>query len=752
MTHQRPEGTSPSPSTTVAPPGRLERFGALVARRPRAVLALFLAALAVAGVLGAGLFPRLQSAGFDDADAESGRASTVLGARFHVHQPILVLAVDTPAGVDSAAGSAAATALVREVGRSSGVTDVTSYWTSGRPGALRSTDGRMGEVVVGVGAADDTTRAEVGARVTALVEQLDARDPLLTVAIGGAEAVNQAINDSITGDLARAESIAIPLTFVLLLLVFGSLVSAGLPLVVALGSIVGSFFLVWVISLTTDVSIFALNLITGLGLGLGIDYALLVVTRFREELALVDDPSRDGVRAAVARTVATAGRTVIFSGATVTVVLASMMFFRQYFLRSFGYAGVAATAMAVLAAITALPAALSLLGTRIDRLRVRGRDLAPRDDGAWARVAGAVMRRPVPVLFAVITLLGVLASPVLGVSFTQTDQRALPADHPVAVTSATLATRFAGQQGSPVDVVLPGMASRATDVRQYAETLSRLPHVVTVTTPTDVVASGAVVAPNPDPRSWAAGPDARLAVVSDVEPVTNAGRDLVASIRSTAPPVPDRLVGGTAAQFTDSQSAIADRGRWALAWIALATLVLLFLFTGSVLIPVKAVLLNVLSLTATLGVLVWVFQEGHLQWLVGDFTVTGGVDTSMAVLVAVTAFALSMDYEVFLIARIAEEHHRGSDTQRSVTLGLQRSGRIITAAAVLLAVVFATFVTSGVTNIKQLGFGVAFAILLDATVVRGLLVPALMRLLGEANWWAPRWLTRVHGRLGLREH
>jgi len=742
-------GSDPAP--TIAAHGRLERFGALVAGRPRAVLALFVLTLAVAGVLGAGLFPRLQAAGFADPSSQSGQTAIVLADRFGVHEPILVLAVDTPAGVDSATGSAAAERLVEKVGRTSGVTDVASYWTSGRPAALRSTDGRAGEVVVGAGGADDTARADVAKRVTALVERFDASEPGLTVGVGGTEAVNAAINDAITGDLARAESIAIPLTFVLLILVFGSLVSAGLPLVVALGSVVGSFFLVWVVSLTTDVSIFALNLITGLGLGLGIDYALLVVTRFREELALSDDPSHEGVRAAVARTVATGGRTVLFSGATVTVVLASMTFFRQYFLRSFGYAGVAATAMAVLAAVTALPAALSLLGTRVDRLRVRRRDLAPRDDGAWARVAGAVMRRPVPVLLGVVALLGVLASPVLGVTFSQTDQRALPADHPVAVTSVALATRFDGQQGSPVHVVLPGAAGRAAEVRQYAETLSRLPHVITITTPTDIVRKGSVVAANPDPRSWTAGPDARLAVVSDVDPRTSAGTDLVDGIRAGASPVPDRLVGGTAAQFSDSQSAIADRGRWALAWVALATLVLLFLFTGSVLIPVKAVLLNIMSLTATLGVLVWVFQEGHLQWLVGDFTVTGAVDTSMAVLVAITAFALSMDYEVFLIARIAEEHHRGSDTQRSVTLGLQRSGRIITAAAVLLAVVFATFVTSGVTNIKQLGLGVAFAILLDATVVRGLLVPALMRLLGEANWWAPRWLTRVHGRLGLRE-
>ncbi len=738
--------TAPA-ETAVTPPTALSRLGALVARHPGRVLALFAVAVAVMGVLGASLIPRLGAAGYDDPGSESARAAAALDSTFGVRAPVAVVGVELSAGVDSGAGTAAATGLVRQVQQVPGVTSVVSYWTSGRPPGLRGRDGLTGLILVQTSATTDDDRSAVAAGVRQVSSAADATDPGLKTYVGGAETVSEALTTEITSDLARAESLAVPITFVLLLLVFGGLVAAGLPFVVALGSIVGSFFLVWLVSLTTDVSIFALNLITGLGLGLGIDYALLVVTRYREELRDGHEP-----RVAVARTVATAGRTVLFSGATVMVVLAAMMFFPQYFLRSFGYAGIAATAMAVLSAVTALPAVLSLLGRRVDRFRVLRRDLAPREVGVWSRVATLVMRRPVPVLVVVTVALLALAAPVLSISFSQADQRILPADHPAAVSADVLAQRFAGQEENPVDIVLPGAATDPAGVASYALAVSLVPGVVSVTTATQVAADGRVVGPNSRPASYVAGSDARLQVIGAVDPRTEAGRDLVRRVRAVPAPVQDRLVGGVAAEFTDSQAAIGERGRWALVWVAGATLVLLFLFTASVVIALKAVALNVLSLLATLGVLVWVFQEGHLRWLVGDFTVTGAIDTSMAVLIAVVAFALSMDYELFLISRIAEEHRRGSDTQTSVVRGLQRSGRIITAAALVLAVVFATFVTSGVTSIKQLGFGIAFAILLDATVVRGLLVPALMRLMGRANWWAPAPLVALHQRIGLREH
>lgn len=743
---ERPSGAA-SPGVPAAElRGPFAALGRFVVRRRRLTVVAFLLGLLLAGGLGSQMFSALQSAGYDDPGSESARALTATQDTFDVQDPAIVLAVASSspsAGVDDPATTAAATALVGRLGTVEGVSGTVSYWTSGKPAGLKGTDGRTGQVLLYAQGLDEAEQMTLAKDV---VDRFGGTRDGLDVQVGGFATVSDSITRNVTEDLARAESIAVPITVVLLLVVFGGLVAAGLPFIVAVGSIIGSFAVVWAVTTVTDVSVFALNLITGLGLGLGIDYALLVVNRFREELKAGHTPEDS-----VVRTVATAGRTVAVSGVTVAVVLASLLFFPQYFLKSFGYAGIAATLLAVVAAITALPAALAMLGTRVDRWKVRRGDLAPKDEGAWSAIARFVMRRPWPVLVGTVVVLGALAAPALHASFSQVDHRVLPADDPAAVASQALADRFPGQEGTPIDVVLPGAGADAGGVRDYAVALSRLDGVVRVTTPAEIVADGAVVAPNPQPQGFTAGSDVRLSVVSDIQPRTRAGQDQIAAVRAVPAPVEDRLVGGAAAQYTDSQGAIAERGVWALVWVGLATLVVLFLYTGSVLLPLKAVALNVLSLSATLGVLVWIFQDGRLQWLVGDFTVTDSVDTSMAVLIAVTAFALSMDYEVFLLSRIKEEHDAGRPTTEAVAFGLQRSGRIITAAAVLLAVVFASFVSSGVTSIKQLGFGVAFAILLDATVVRGLLVPAFMRIAGRWNWWAPRPLAAVHRRFGLSD-
>lgn len=729
--------------------GLFAAWGAFVVRRRRFVLVAFIAGLALAAALGSQMFGALKTAGYDDPGSESAAARQALERSFGVQDPVLALAVEIEAGIDDPAGAAAATRLVQALADEPGVTGSLSYWTSGRPDALRGTDERTGQVLL---YADGLDEAEQMDLARAVGEEYGGRSADgadgegVSVYVGGFAAVSDSITENVTQDLARAESIAIPITVVLLLIIFGSVVSAGLPFSVAAGAIVGSFATIWLITLATDVSVFALNLITGLGLGLGIDYALLVVNRFREELH-----AGRSVEDSVVRTVATAGRTVVVSGVTVAVVLASLTFFPQYFLKSFGYAGVAVTLLAVVTAVTALPALLAILGSRVDRWKVRRGELAPSDEGLWSRVARFVMRRPWPVLLASLALLLTLAVPALSATFSQVDARVLPASDPAATASQVLADRFPGREATPVEIVLPGSAGDVEGVREYAQNLSRLDGVTRVVTPADVVVDGVVVAPSPQPDAFTAGQDVRVEVIADVEPRSVEGQALIGDVRGIAAPSADALVGGAAAEYTDSQAAIADRGVWALAWVALATLVVLFLFTGSVLLPIKAVVLNVVSLGATLGVLVWIFQEGHLRWLVGDFTVTGTIDTSMAVLIAVTAFALSMDYEVFLLSRIKEEHDAGRDNTEAVAIGLQRSGRIVTAAAVLLAVVFASFVTSGVTSIKQLGLGVALAILVDATIVRGLLVPAFMRLAGRWNWWAPAPLARLHARVGLRE-
>lgn len=690
------------------------------------------------GIFGVQVFGAMKSEGFNYPGSDSSRAAAALDEDFGVTDPAAILAIETPTDVDTDA--AAATALLDQVAVVDGVESVISYWSTGGAPAFLGNDGRTGQAIVI--AKDGVDREELAAEIVELVsgEQGD----LVVYAFGG-EIIGNAFNDTITGDLARAESIAIPITALILLFVFGAVVAAGLPFLVAGGTILGSFLVLFLVSRFTDVSVFALNLVTGLGLALGIDYALLIINRFREELA-----AGRSVPDAVAATVGSAGRTVFVSGITVAVALASLLVFPQYFLRSFAYAGIAVSLLAIISALTAIPALLAILGKNVNRWKVRRGDLAPKDDGAWARLARFVMRRPWPVLIGTVAVLLVLAAPALGAVFGQVDERALPPDNPAAQAGEVLRERFPGNEGSPYEIVLlqPGSAA---DVQAYAEEISRLPEIDRVTTAESVIVDGAVVAPNTDPASWSTSDATRIEAVGNVRPIDPAGEALVAELRALDAPGEEALVGGVAAEWADATNAVIDR-IWIVAlWLAITTMVILFLFTGSILIPLKALMLNVLSLAATLGALVWVFQNGHLQWLTGDYTVTGTVDISTIALIAVIAFALSMDYEVFMLARIKEEHDAGASTTDAVAFGLQRTGRIITAAALLIAIVFASFLTSSATNIKQLGFGVTVAILLDATVVRALLVPAFMRIAGNANWWAPAPLRRLHARLGLRE-
>ena len=587
---------------------------------------------------------------------------------------------------------------------------------------------------------------EVEALAEPIITAFEGENDGLEVSFGGPLATGQAFGETIGEDLARAEAIAIPISLVLLLLVFGSVVAAFLPVLIAGVAIVGTFLALYLITLATDVSVFSINLATALGLGLAIDYSLFMVSRFREELA-----TGSSTEDAVARTMQTAGRTVAFSALTVAVSLAALLIFPLYFLRSFGYAGIAVVLIAGAAALFTLPALLSVLGPRVDKFRV-GR--APRADRAdrsgrfFGRLASTVMRRPIIIGAPIAILLAVLAVPFLGVSFGLPDDRSLPADSTARVVGETLRSDYPGGATSLASVVLP--RSTEEDAAAAAARISELPGVSQVDTASGSYAGGELAEP-PGPQSarYAAGDGIYLDVGSGVEPISPEGEALVRDIRdlelsSTA------LVGGDAAALVDSKSAIFGLAPFALAIIALTTFVLLFLLTGSVLVPVKAIVLNVLSLGATFGAMVWIFQDGHLSDLLG-FTPTGTLDTTTPILMFCIAFGLSMDYEVFLLSRIKEAHDLTGDTNLAVVTGLQRTGRIMTAAAAVLAVTFIAFSTSGVAFIKLMGVGLTLAILLDATIVRSLLVPAFMRLAGEANWWAPAPLRRLHQRIGINE-
>ena len=735
---------TPRRGTTVGGPpparGAFAVLGRFVFRRRWLVLVTTLLFIAASLYAGLSVFDRLKSGGFEDPSSESVRAAEVLAERFGAGGADLVVLVD-PVGdvdVDDVAATEAAVSLGERIAAEPGVAEVTSYWSTGSPG-LASTDGTSGLLIVEV----EGDEEEVEALAEPIITAYEGENDGLEVSFGGPLATGQAFGETIGEDLARAESIAIPISLVLLVLVFGSVVAAFLPVLIAGVAIVGTFLALYLITLVTDVSVFSINLATALGLGLAIDYSLFMVSRFREELA-----TGTSTEDAIARTMQTAGRTVAFSALTVAVSLGALLIFPLYFLRSFGYAGIAVVLIAGAAAMFTLPALLSVLGPRVDKFRVGRAPRADRSGQFFGRVASAVMRRPVIIAAPIAILLAVLAIPFLGVSFGLPDDRSLPADSTARLVGETLRSDYPGGATSLATVVLP----RATeeDAAAVAERVSALDGVSLVDTVTGSYTGGELDAP-PGPQSvgFAAGDAVYLEVGSAVEPLSPAGEALVGDIRDLELSGA-ALVGGEAAALVDSKSAIFGLAPVALAIIALTTFVLLFLMTGSVLVPVKAIVLNVLSLGATFGAMVWIFQDGHLSGLLG-FTATGTLDTTTPILMFCIAFGLSMDYEVFLLSRIKEAHDLTGDTNLAVVTGLQRTGRIMTAAAAVLAVTFIAFSTSGVTFIKLMGVGLTLAILLDATIVRALLVPAFMRLAGEANWWAPAPLRRLHQRIGINE-
>ncbi len=729
-------------------PRGFARLGAFTVARRRTILVVALLFVVIAGAVGGGVIARLSSGWFDDPGSASATAARELSDRFDAGPSDIVVVAGgvDGASVDSPVVAAAGQALAARLAAESGVRDVASYWSAPND-AMRSTDGTLALVTARMVESGDAAQKRAGDIAKELAG--NSPDGVLSVRVSGAPVVFSEVGSTIEKDLQRAESIAIPVTMLLMLLVFGALVASGLPAVIGAIAVLGSFLALFITTQVTSVSIFAINLVTALGIGLGIDYALFIVTRFREELAKGREPHE-----AVIRTVATAGRTVVFSGITVAIALAALLVFPQFFLRSFAYAGIATTALAVVAAVVVLPALLAVLGTRVNRFRVLRGSMEVTDHGFWYRLSRFVMARPWPILIGGVALLVALGLPFFRVTFGQTDDRVLPASAQAAQAGQLLRDKFDSRESDPLTVVAPSSTASARVVSAYAEQLSTVSGVTRVDASTGSYAKGSQVTPaTPASTRFTAttGDGTWLSVVVDVEPYSNAGKQVVTDLRAVQSPLGTTYVGGSAAVFADSQDAMGSRLPWAVGIIAVATFILLFLFTGSVVLPLKALVMNTLSLSATFGAMVWVFQEGHLsQWL-GNFTVTGELDTSMPILMFCIAFGLSMDYEVFLLSRIKEEYDRTGDNAAAVALGMQRTGRLVTSAAGLMAIVFIAFATSGVTIIKMLGVGVALAVLVDATIVRGLLVPAFMRIAGDANWWAPARLRRLHDRIGISE-
>lgn len=947
----------------------------------------------------------LTGGGYQNPGSDSAQVFEILENDFKAEEPHLTIA----AGIKDSTNAVLDPDVIESVNRITetiddvkGVSQVVSF--SQLPPNLQpqfqSQDGSLGLIFVYIDPESLDLKNQIARDVDELIPTTDGE---VEFYVGGAGAIYNAINGQIASDIYKAELISIPLTMILLLFVFGALVAAGMPLIVGLTSIAISLFGLWVVSRFTEVSVFALNLITGLGLGLGIDYSLLIVNRFREELAKGFLPHE-----AVRRTLSTAGKTVVYSGVTVALTLSSMVLFPQPFLQSFAYAGVLVCLTAVFGAIVPLAATLTILGEKVNAFKISfsrkpkpalGEDISivdlpkitlitsiknaeayieqfmedvvnqsifekcewiiinanppgkdfedsiiqpylqrhsnikysrlesdpgvyevwnmaigqssgelitnfncddrrdsrnleylarallanPNVDvvyydsyitrkpnvrfadikrrakryrfeefsfdallrrnlphnnpmwrrslhdkygyfssdfltagdwefwlraasqgsvfmkhpkvlgayylnpeglstagsiesqkltvedairtkyrnefiaqsalkevearGLWSNLAQFVMKRPVSVVILTTLGLAALMSLAVNANFSQIDDRVLPKDNQTAIAAEVFRQKFTTNESSPIEVIVP----KSVPYETLATRISKSTHIVRVETPTGVYTNGMFTPITENWPSVSSETDdyVRLRAVTDLASRTLEAQKVIEELRTYSSTA---LIGGVAADFTDSQNGITDNMARVLLWVAIMTFIVLFLFTGSILLPIKAVLLNILSLGATLGVLTWIFEYGNLMWLTGEYTVTGNLDTSSIVLVAIVTFGLSMDYELFLLSRIKEEHDAGKDTPTAVKIGLQKSGRIITAAALLLAVVFAAFVTSGVTNMKMLGFGIAFAILLDATIVRGLLVPAFMRIANSWNWWAPKPLARLHQRFGLTEN
>lgn len=713
-------------------------------RWPRRVV-LWGAAVTFAVSLMAGLdvHDRLVLGDIVPLGSQSLRADDILQDAFHTGNADLVVIARAARPVDDPAIDAAGTRLTERVSADPGVWRVTSYWRGHEP-RLRSGDGRAAVVLAHL-RGDNAARNAAARRIMDSLH--DRYGPLSLTATGEAQ-VRVEAQDRSEADLRTAELIAAPLTLAILCVVFGSLVAALLPVLIGALAVIATMAVLRLLTEVMEISVFALSISSALGFALAVDFSLFIVTRFREQLALGQDAAQ-----AVAVTMRTTGRAMACSAATVALSMSALLLFPFTILRSLAVGGMTISLTAAAASLVVLPALLTLLGDRVNRLPVPGpwnaaRRSAPLvEAGPWYRLAVAVMRRPLAVAVPTTALLLAMGAPFLGARFGTLDDRILPPDAPAARAAQALRAEFGGQRvvGGTM-IVLPDLRisgqSSADLLGGYARRLAATDGVLRVDTAGGSYA-GAAAVPGPGSR-FTGEAGTWLLVTTAHEPYSVANSELVRRLRAI--PAPGQaLFAGPGAELDDIRQSIAGTLPTALALIALATLAMVTLLTRSVVLAVKALLMNVLSLTATFGALVHVFQDGHLRWLVGDFTATGSIDALMPTLIFCVAFGLSMDYEIFLLSRITEEYRSRGDTATAVATGLQHTGRLFTSAAVIFAVVMAAVATSGLAVLKMIGVGIAVAVLVDCTLIRTLLVPAVMRLAGPVNWWAPRLLRGGRG-------
>jgi uncharacterized membrane protein YdfJ with MMPL/SSD domain len=717
----------------------MSRIADLTWKHPKLVLAAVAFFVVFAAAAGKDVESHLKAAGFADSASESERATVLLRDSLGYNpNPAIVLVVRAPGGgpldpsdpsvrreVDRLSRGMAAVEYVGRVVNPLRERRVVNPLREPRAGAKLIA--RDGESVAIAGYLSTADIEDAGGIAAEGVEPLIASSSL-DVQMGGFAPGFNETNDQTREDLTKAELIAFPVLALLLLFVFRSVVAASIPLLLGVVSIVGTLMVLRIMSTFTDTSLFALNIATGLSLGLAVDYALLLVSRYREEIG------RGGAsREAHRRTVQTAGRTAVFSGLTVAAALAALIVMPQRFLYSMAVAGTSVAVLSSVIAILVVPSLLALLGTRIDALSIRrGPAVSDTSDG-WYRLARGVMRRPVAVALASSALLLAAAAPLLWTTLTGPSAEAVPPGQPSYDAYKYLEAHYPRDVTEAVTVTVDGQASKA-QLAAYRRQVEAV----------DGVTGGSPFVP--------ASKQVAYANFALAEPALHTGaQDSVNAIRDLAPPgASAALASGNTAGFIDQKQSLLDHAPLVVGIIALTTLVLLFLLTGSVLLPVKTLVMNSLTLGATLGILVLAFQEGVLKSPL-DYTGPAAVEVTSLVFLFAIIFGLATDYAVLVMARIKERRDLGDSNEEAVATGIARTGRVITAAALAIAIVFLAFSVSSVFFVKQIAIGMAVGVMLDATVVRALLVPSLMRLFGEWNWWAPRPLRRLQQRLGFSE-
>ncbi len=692
----------------------------------RRVLLLAVIGAAIAGAFGFGVAKHMSPYSADDPATQSVQASNRFEAAAGRQIDPGIVAIVNAGDVRTGAVKRRVEQVAGQLRAQPDVARVVSFYQTHDP-AMVSRDRHSTYVVAYFKPRSDTQLQDAAQRIANhFAGQRDVR-------LGGEQIASAQANTQVGHDLAHAELLAFPFIFVLSLLFFRSLVASLIPPLLGAVAIVATFFALRIVSSFADVSVFALNFVTGLGLGLAIDYSLFMVSRYREEATA----SGFGVKA-LRRTLQTAGRTILFSSVTVAVSLAALAIFPQRFLYSMGIAGAIVALVAATLALVVLPALLAVLGPRVNALapkrlqRAADRDARPAQSGAWYRLSRFVSRRPAGIAVLSATFLIALGIPFTGIMFIPVTANVLPRTASARVVDDALTSKFPPNRTSPVEVVV-GAPEGSPQVRALAKQISELPDVSAVA-----------------PAQPAGANNSLLAVAPVQAPLSGVTKQLVRDIRAIRAPVYLGVAGQTAA-YLDLEHSLGAHLPAVLGVIIAATLIVLFLFTGSVVLPVKAVLMNFLSLSAVLGSLVLIFQDGNLQGLL-SFTSPGALDATQPIFLAAVAFGLATDYGVFLLSRIKEARDRGASDSEAVAIGLERTGRIVTAAAVLFAVAIGAFATSKLVFIKELGVGTALAVLIDASIIRALLVPSLMELLGSRNWWAPKPLRRLHDRIGLREN